>query len=583
MNSVPKIAPPGKEQINPNSALARSCGASPTPFQITTAPAPETGAGDTSGLVSDFNLTTDAANFILADVECPIEHRPFIDALIGVAGQRNDDWFKASDKTVAARMGRSAKTVARHRDDLEAWQRANKITFVEIQDQYTDADGKRHPHRYRVHLSRLAVETVLDAQTSAQWRMNPGVAMADAARAKRDSLPDMPSRTRRGKKREPDAEAMIAKNLKTAATLIKKAADMREAVRLRGMCNGTDADCAPDAQLLSNVQRELERLFNPGGGNAPDPVSTNKETLLVDTPSGTAGVMDTPPCVPDARPGGLTPSGQNVRKETVHDDATVAARTFESVGAVEFGITIKDELTRVVGDDDYEVVTNLDAWLDGCLRRNEAGSESFIVRPRGGVFVQIDDVDRATIARLEPFAFLVVETSSDNYQVWVCLPEGTSEITRAELRERLVRGVGGDIGASGALRWPGSINHKPGREGFRVRVVATNPGRTVTTDELEQAGLLAAPSRLTRQADERSRREAGASRPSRFPDYQRCMSDKGGDRSRADASFLKTAVLWGWSMGEAVMELERVSARVQEETARGRRDYLARVVKLVGH
>src|SRR5262249_15008979 len=124
--------------------------------------------------------------------------------------------------------------------------------------------------------------------------------------------------------------------------------------------------------------------------------------------------------------------------------------------------------------------------------------QSFIVRPRGPV-LQLDDCDQRAACILEPFAFVTVETSEKNYQCWLSFKDDQD---KAEARARLFAGLrdlapGVNPGANGAIRWPGSINCKPERNGWRVRIHSINPGRIVTPSELEDAGLLADPPPIT--------------------------------------------------------------------------------------
>ena len=558
------------ETVSASQALNRNADAGEDNFlfNITAPePAPIT-SKDAAEQVREFNLTTDAVNLLLAEVNCPTELRALIDALIGVAGKRKDRWFPASDEIVAERLERSTKTVQRYREQLIDWQEENRIAFIEIRDSRMDEEGKRHPHYYRAHISRLAVEIVQAAQDSDNWRGNPGLAIKDAAKQKLDSLPDAPKRQER-KKLNPDPESIIAKSLKTAETLLRKALDLIESANSKGSASGSNARRNLPVETLSSIQRSIEKLTNIC------PYREGEDTGRVQHPI--YKVMDTggdnvPPCVPPILDG-----GQNVHIETIHSDCVEAIGAFESVGADTFEVTMRDEQTGEATEHKTWDAQSFKANLERYSKRNADKAESFIVRPRGAEFIQLDDLSASEVNRISPVAFLIAETSTENYQAWLALPEGTKEETRQSVRSRLMNRVGGDKGASGAMRLPGSTNRKPGRNNFRVRLHSVQLGRTVAADELEESGLLA-PERPNRvplrvpTSSHNSRRE--------FPYWDRCLESKDGDRSRADASFIKLCLLRGFSREEAIAELERVSPRAQKERRRGRR-YVNRTADFV--
>jgi hypothetical protein len=225
------------------------------------------------------------------------------------------------------------------------------------------------------------------------------------------------------------------------------------------------------------------------------------------------------------------------------------------------------------------------------LKRNEKTAESLIIRPRGASVIQIDDCSPDVLEQLEPFSFLTVETSSDNYQAWIALSSGTSEEDLKQIRSCLLeylKPTGANGGAYGAVRWAGSINQKPERNGFRVRLSSITPSRVVTGAELQRAGLLKSPcpapfsSAPKLRADMKPRGLKIKGRAVRsFPSYAMCLAEKDGDRSKADASFLKLCDLRGFSMGEAMSELEQLSERAREERQRGRRDYVRKTWEFV--
>src|SRR5262249_30701228 len=100
----------------------------------------------------------------------------------------------------------------------------------------------------------------------------------------------------------------------------------------------------------------------------------------------------------------------------------------------------------------------------------------------------------------------------------------------------------------------------------RVGTAYVNPGKFVTPDELETAGLLAPPEWVM------PRVEAGPARqPRGWPSYRRCLENapptRGGDRrdvSKADFTFCLIAIDWGWDTEEAADRLMQESRKAQE-------------------
>lgn len=264
--------------------------------------------------------------------------------------------------------------------------------------------------------------------------------------------------------------------------------------------------------------------------------------------------------------------------------AQTTLEAFESVGATAYDVTLRDELSGGAANFETFDALSLKGQLPALVKRTEQRAESLIIRPRGGALIQLDDCSPELAERLEPVVFMTFETSPDNYQAWLALPEETSEAELKAVRSRLLatlKGTGANGGAFGAMRWPGSINRKPSRNGFRVRLHRLWPEAYCTVAELEAAGLLAplAPEPQPEKPKGFRLRLGGRA----FPSYDRCLAEKDGDRSSADASFLRLCYMRGFSMAEAIAELERVSERAQEERRRGRRNYANRTWDFVAH
>ena len=160
---------------------------------------------------------------------------------------------------------------------------------------------------------------------------------------------------------------------------------------------------------------------------------------------------------------------------------------------------------------------------------------------------------------------MVLQTSPGNFQAWLAV-EGAED---KEFARRLRKGTGADLTASGATRIAGSRNHKRKyAPAFPlVTVTAKQPGRTVTRQALEGAGLLAA-AEPPRPPVFRPRSSKG----SRWPSYARCLADAPADHagekadiSRADFTWCVIAIDWGHS-------IEEVAARLMKESEKAARN-----------
>lgn len=206
--------------------------------------------------------------------------------------------------------------------------------------------------------------------------------------------------------------------------------------------------------------------------------------------------------------------------------------------------------------------TSMPFLVESAARRQN----NVIVRPhhpRPVFLIQLDDVTEAAVTRLQPVAFLILNTSPGNHQAWIAAQGGPSE---AEFARRVRKAAGADPTASGATRVAGTTNFKTKyAPAFPiVGMRATQPGRIVARAELEALGLVAAP-----EAVERPVRPAGV-RAGKWPSYRYCLqrapTAHGQDRpdiSRADFTWCMTAIDWGWSV-------EDVAARLAEESEKAR-------------
>jgi len=205
-------------------------------------------------------------------------------------------------------------------------------------------------------------------------------------------------------------------------------------------------------------------------------------------------------------------------------------------------------------------------WMPSLVRSAIQCRHNLIVRPTGGTaeLVQLDDLRGTMLERVRSAAFLILTTSAGNHQAWVAVRECGPDFAR-----RLRQGSGADPSASGATRVAGTLNFKRqyAPDFPMVQILEATPRRIVTRDELEAAGLAAAPDPpVVRRVRGRPNWRAKA-----WPSYERCLqnappahrSDRP-DVSRADFTFCLLAIDWGWSMEETGERLLEKSSKARE-------------------
>jgi hypothetical protein len=255
-------------------------------------------------------------------------------------------------------------------------------------------------------------------------------------------------------------------------------------------------------------------------------------------------------------------------QQASYEAAQQMLETFVSVGAESFDLTI----TTCAGE---KVEFRRSVPLDSLLRRlrgllpgAERQQKNVIVRPVSSrtILVQLDDLkSAAALGRVMPVAFLTFHTSPGNHQAWVAISDAPDE----DFARRLKKGAGADPTASGATRIAGSVNFKEKyAPNFpRIGLALHTPARIVTAQELTDAGLVAPP-------EERPARVSPilprAGKPRKWPDYQRCLDgappnhgDTGPDISRADFTWCRVALGWGFPV-------EEVAARLLEQSSKAR-------------
>lgn len=257
---------------------------------------------------------------------------------------------------------------------------------------------------------------------------------------------------------------------------------------------------------------------------------------------------------------------------------------FASVGATAFDVTLLDIEGREQGFQRNRSVDELRRSMAKRLEAAARSQHSVVIRPRSpqtaATLIQLDDFDAAKAERMAAHAFLTLQTSPGNFQVWLAVRDAPTETEAArEFKTRVRRGSGADHSATGATRIAGSLNFKTKyAPAFpRVEIARANAGSVTTVAALEQSGFVAPaetrqpPASVPRQLSRPGRKMTGkGTAPRHWPDYQRTLQgaprkdDGSPDRSRADFMFCKWAIQRGHGIEETAAKLAEVSERAQE-------------------
>ena len=263
---------------------------------------------------------------------------------------------------------------------------------------------------------------------------------------------------------------------------------------------------------------------------------------------------------------------------------------FASVGASAFVISLIDINENPKAERETRSPEELKRNLSGRLEAASRARLNLIIRPRSttATLIQLDDFSDQRADRIAPFAFMTVQTSPGNNQVWLAVSDGPKDGDSAaekeaakQFRKRLRKGAGADKQATGATRLAGSLNIKAKyAPDFPVVMVSlARPGNTVTVAGLEAAGLIAPPEAVTPPASvpEQPRHMTRKGPPPKsWPDWNRALQGapmnrdgSGPDRSLADFMFAKWAAERGWMEREIAAKLAQVSPKAQERIRAG--------------
>jgi hypothetical protein len=310
-----------------------------------------------------------------------------------------------------------------------------------------------------------------------------------------------------------------------------------------------------------------------GGEYVTDPVADDLTSAQICAEDDAHSDTTAPPCVPSLPDSDdahieLSDSARSLIQCTAGRDGDHwrALHAAASVGGVPVALLRKDGDIRHCIPEDVKSLTHFLSEFDRRVAASIDARESLILR-LSEVFMR-DDCKPDDRDKLERFAFMTVETSPGSYHCWFRLAAGQS---RADFHAALnAAGLGGNAGGTSSGRWPGTVNGKPERDGWIVRLVSVAPGRVASLEQVRAAFPAVAdddahqPPQTPQKPRIKKPVSSGIVKRSenvRFPDYAKCLRDKNGDRSEADGSFITIAADYHFTADEIFSELRRVSER----------------------
>lgn len=544
--------------------------------------------------VEQFAYATDAVNLLLARTGFPSEHRAFVDAVIGASGG-NLEWFAVSDFELGKRMvgteatnkSRQAitKRVQRARAAIHEWQYNNSYMAIESMPGGQDKEGRRHPSKYKLNILTAAM---LSAEAASADGYLSERGLKDATKNNVALITESGvSRLERFNRPRNDPQAIAARNIKTAITLLQKATQLilfsgddpayslqpviDEVKRLSNCIapassQGWDNDppyLADDAQ--ANSPDATASAYDASAPQDSPDMATSVHTTTISravdkSVHSPQGATDDPPPAQAPAPRRLQPQGDSPESRA----AKIDMELFASVGASSADITITDEKKTVC---DYQghveidrAITVVSGVVDGC---NRAGL-NLIVRPRMITprveLIPLDDLGYELMETLSSYAFRCIETSPGNYQVWLAVRDGSPDFAK-----RLKQTFGADLGANGSGRVAGSHNVKPEHllaygAAPLVRIVHSMTGLICVESDFNSFNLVEA-EKVAPPVDATPRHQPKY-KPTKWPSYE----DGRLDRSTEDYHFVHECWELGWQFWpEAIVDkLMELSEKAQD-------------------
>ncbi len=544
----------------------------------------------------------------------PMKFKAYLDALLAVS--KGLDEFKATNQEIARyicskkniKPESALREVTRYATGFFAWQDKVGIALVNREVGYKDRETSKHiPSKYKLPI----LQTISKILTQGGWnkltRREQDAALNDLLiepdnlsgwqsvgedsrnaihELKIDYLRNDTGSTQSFPGGRPKGSRKLSSYLKTALTMVQKTRGKcgydYESIKLLKQISQEiteELDSIPD--LFDDEQIELQENSNE---IKPDTSvhSTIKEerTVLSNDKKDLetqGGIKDSQSSsFEDTRVSAQTEnqSPPCVSKGSSLDAALLGLKAFESVGVESFFSVYKCEISKRSLGELNDTSVSFRQSLKSYLLRADTDQISFCVRPIGDYLIQIDDCNAEVVKQLEPFSFLIIETSPDNFQCWLALSESEAE-DRSAIRERLLRylnDTGANGGAYNSLRFPGSRNFKKKHavcDFPRVKVVSSVLSNFVTETDLDNAELLAPPVFHSEKVYASDNKNRSYDSPKCFPSWNRELSSAPlkvngeADRSVADFRWCLLALRWGWDVSEVSNELRRVSPKAE--------------------
>lgn len=518
----------------------------------------------------------------------PESTHEFIQAVIIAAGfpDNTEEEFQLTDSKIAGAVtvnetdrARVIERFRKQRARLVEWQNARDENgllhpaVLGISSHYDEGEKKRF-YSYRLVICELVRNIIAKAPVNSK----PERLRAQAKITAREYLAEMRIRPKVQKaKRTHSPES----NFRRALTLLEAGFELE--VRLHGEDSArnllrktlretgeNDTSEKVIFQILKELAAETTGIFPSGYQPEIGPELEPETPPALMLESGQEAAGDSPQAQASPEPGEIAHIGTieeyeekwelpAAARSSQTSEAGRAVELFASVGALEFG-----ETTEVEGRKEYEKVSleDMRRSVDHRIAAAESWASSYIVRPiippaEPVKLIQLDDFDAEKWPELEELAFIAWKTSPAKGQAFLAvrLPEPGNDTLRLHIRRSLIAYFGADNSASGAARFPGSLNTKY-RPAFPVSITFERPGHILDYAEI-------APYLLPAPAAPAPRLHVPSSlRP--FPDWEREARDQ------------QTAVLadWHWSLkaldrqrglDETIEELLRVSSKARKK------------------
>ena len=244
--------------------------------------------------------------------------------------------------------------------------------------------------------------------------------------------------------------------------------------------------------------------------------------------------------------------------------------TFASFGVDRFLLIYTNAQNEKVAARKNCTVELLRKNIGATLAKAEESMFSVVIKPYSNSIplFQLDDLQAKIMQRVRPAAFLILETSPDNYHAWFAVPDGDLNFWR-----KVKKATGSDKCSAGASRLSGCLNTKAKyAPNFpRVKTLSLTPGLIVNQADLDTLGFVAC-------ADKSTKPQLGGvclpdCRRRRRPlDYERWANHPNAphidgklDRSRVDFTWCQTCIERGYSVVETATMLMEVSEKAKAE------------------